>query len=103
MLKANIATAKNELSRLLRRVKRGESVLITERNRPIAELRPCGAPAEGSEDALLASLHHSGVLRPPSSPTWDVDAFLDTLPPMAPLPVEQSLVAAVLAEREEST
>lgn len=44
MKTANIATAKNELSRLLRRVKRGETIVITERTRPVARLPPTCPP-----------------------------------------------------------
>lgn len=38
MITASVATTKNQLSRLLRRVKLGESILITDRNRPVARL-----------------------------------------------------------------
>ncbi len=48
MIRVNIAEAKVGLSRLLRAVRQGESVVICERNVPVAELRslpsPAGAP-----------------------------------------------------------
>jgi len=73
MLKANIATAKNELSRLLRHVKRGERVIITERNHPIAQLQPFVANEHDPDSPALAPLYEAGVLTPPQSSHWDVD------------------------------
>jgi prevent-host-death family protein len=40
MLRVNITQAKARLSELLRRVKAGQSIIISVRNVPIAELRP---------------------------------------------------------------
>lgn len=40
MLKANISKAKNELSRYLDAVRGGETVIILDRNRPIAQIQP---------------------------------------------------------------
>lgn len=40
MKTASIATAKNQLCRLIKRVKRGETILITDRNHPVARLQP---------------------------------------------------------------
>jgi prevent-host-death family protein len=95
---ANIATAKNQFSRLIEQVKQGGSVLITERNRPVARLLPLAAA-----DVSLASLHQAGVLQPPVREAWDVESFLQSLPAdAAELSADQSLVAAVLAERAES-
>lgn len=101
MLTANIATAKNELSRLLRHVKRGESVLITERNYPVARLEPI-APTGDMPSAALAPLYEAGVLTPPRKSSWDVQAFLSSLPASPLPPSERNLVSAVLADREES-
>ena len=95
---ANVATTRNELSRLLRRVKRGETVVITERNRPIARLLPI-APAENPGEADLEALVAAGVLLPPAGARLDVAAFLTA--PRASLPPEASLTAAVRVEREE--
>jgi prevent-host-death family protein len=39
----NIQDAKTHLSRHLKRVKRGETLVICDRNRPVAELRPLAA------------------------------------------------------------
>ena len=99
MVKASVATAKNELSRLLRRVKRGERVIITERNHPIAQLQPYTACAADGPESALAALYEAGVLIAPASPRLDVTAFLAL--PTGTLPVSQSLTSAILAEREE--
>lgn len=40
MTNVNTAEAKAHLSRLLKRVKAGETIVICERNVPVAELRP---------------------------------------------------------------
>jgi prevent-host-death family protein len=99
MRNASVATAKNEFSRLLRRVKRGETVVITERNHPIARLQPIPAFAVGLDNSSLAALHDSGALLPPAGGALDVAAFLAA--PRPALSASHSLAAAVLTEREE--
>jgi prevent-host-death family protein len=91
---SNIASAKSHFSRLSDRVKQGETVLITERNRPVATLQPVSqAFPEG-----LRTLHSSGLLVPPGK-VLDAAAFLAA--PRAALASEHSLTQAILAEREE--
>jgi len=49
-----VAELRQNLSRYLRRVERGERLLVTDRNRPVAELGP--PPSAGSElDRLIAA------------------------------------------------
>jgi prevent-host-death family protein len=100
MVKANVATAKNQLSRLLRQVKRGQRVIITERNHPIAQLLPYSASDQGADTQVLAALYEDGVLIEPSEKRLDVTAFLSL--PTATLARGQGLADAVLAEREDS-
>jgi prevent-host-death family protein len=94
MRSASVSVAKNSLSALLRRVQRGETILITDRGVPIARLEPvtaAGAPA------ALATLVREGLLTPAKrSPTLDV---LDL-----PLPaVSRGISAsALLIEERES-
>jgi prevent-host-death family protein len=93
MQTANIATAKNQFSRLIDQVKRGETIVITERNRPVARLQPLAAGG-----TPLDALYASGLLSPPQC-ALDVTAFL-----AAPRPVvaaETSLRGAILSERED--
>ena len=92
---SNIAAAKSHFSHLIDLVKQGQTVLITERNKPVATLQPVSQ----SFPAGLAALHASGLLTSPGK-TLDVAAFLSA--PRASLTVETSLTQAVLAEREES-
>jgi prevent-host-death family protein len=99
MLTASIATAKNELSRLLRRVKRGERVIITERNHPIAQLQPFSVTEGETSSPALAALYEAGVLTPPATPGLDVAAFLAM--PTITLSARKSLAVAILSEREE--
>jgi len=99
MLIANVATAKNELSRLLRRVKRGERVIITERNHPIAQLQPFTAAETDAATPALTRLYEAGALNPPINSKFDVVAFLAM--PRAALSSSLTLSAAVIAEREE--
>ena len=95
MKTATISETKNNLSRLLVRVKRGESVLILERDRPIARIVPVEA-AQGTEDERLAELERRGVLRrAPSGP-------LKKLPPPIRLPQGVSLLEALLQDREQA-
>jgi len=91
---ASIATAKNQLSRLLKRVQGGESILITDRNHPVAILQ-----AVAGTDNTLAGLHAAGILSPPRNAVWDALAFAGK--PRAKLTAATSLAAAVLAERQE--
>jgi prevent-host-death family protein len=55
-----VAELRQNLSRYLRRVERGERLLVTDRNRPVAELGP--PPSTGAElDRLIAE----GRVSPP--------------------------------------
>jgi prevent-host-death family protein len=89
---ANIAAAKNHFSRLIEQVKQGETVVITDRNRPVAQIRPLDAG-----EAPLETLHASGLLNPPQT-TLNVAAFLAAARPVAP--ASGSLRDAILEERE---
>jgi antitoxin (DNA-binding transcriptional repressor) of toxin-antitoxin stability system len=47
MIRLNIHEAKTQLSKHLRRVKNGETIILCERNVPIAEIRPIKAGNRG--------------------------------------------------------
>lgn len=91
---SNIASAKSQFSRLIDLVKQGQTVMITERNKPVATLQPILT----SSSAGLEALHASGLLTPPGK-VLDVAAFFAA--PRASLAAENSLTHAILAEREE--
>lgn len=75
MKRASVSEAKNGLSGLLGEVRRGETVLITHRGRPIARIEPCHVVGPGEEHAV-AELLQRGVAVPPRGPL-DVERFLD--------------------------
>ena len=54
MIKLNIHQAKTHLSRYLARLKAGETLVICERNTPIAEIRPLPAPSKKPRPLGLA-------------------------------------------------
>jgi len=74
MKKASVSEAKNGLSGLLSEVRRGESVLITHRGRPVARIEPCQVAGPEAEDAI-SELLQRGVAAPPRAPL-DVERFL---------------------------
>lgn len=93
MKTANIATARNQLSRLLQRVKRGETVLITDRKKPVARLVPVQETGE-----VVSRLVAEGKLLPRKGPRLDVKAFLEM--PRPKLSAQNSLSKAIMEERE---
>jgi antitoxin (DNA-binding transcriptional repressor) of toxin-antitoxin stability system len=66
MQKANIADLKNNLSRYLRKVRSGETVLIMERNRPIARIERVAAESESQD--RWARLEAAGIVTAPTHP-----------------------------------
>lgn len=94
MESASIATAKNQFSRLIDRVKHGESILITERNRPVARLEPLL-----EHGTALETLHAGGLLSPPKS-RLDLAAFFAM--PAPSLTASASLSRAIFDERQEA-
>lgn len=73
MKTATITEAKNGLSALIDRVKAGESIVITDRGKPVAVLE--GIAQEIDWNAKLASLERRGLIRRPAR-QLDVEAFL---------------------------
>jgi prevent-host-death family protein len=97
MRKANISETKNHLSKLLEEVKNGTTILILDRNRPVARLEPV-ATDEQSNTERVAALVHGGLAAAPSHP-FDAAAFLSRR--MVRLKAGASAVRALLSEREE--
>lgn len=95
MKTATISHAKNHLSELLAGVKRGESVLILERDRPIARIVPVEA-SEREDGERLADLERRGIIRRAARPPRK------TLPPPIELPDGVSILEALLRERDEA-
>lgn len=96
MKTATISETKNSLSALLDRVRHGETVLITDRSRPVARLEPVASAEDaGPDEGRLARLERVGVIR--RARRGRLDEILRVSPP-AP---EQGgdVLAALLDER----
>lgn len=95
MKRATISETKNQLSALLDRVRHGESVLVTDRGRPVARLEPIAGADAGSDEARLARLERAGVIRRAAS------ARLDEIVRVPPPAAEGGgdIVAVLLDER----
>lgn len=76
MIRLNIHEAKTHLSKHLRRVKKGETIILCERNVPIAEIRPIKA---GNRGPRPIGLDKGRLIVPEnfndSLPDWLLDAF----------------------------
>ncbi|MGH9465689.1 MAG: type II toxin-antitoxin system Phd/YefM family antitoxin [Thermoanaerobaculia bacterium] len=97
MKQAKIGQLKDSLSRYLDFVRAGGEVLVLDRDRPVARLVPVGRAggAPGPDEERLARLERQGLLR---RGVGDPAEWLDRL---RPVKLGRSLVADVLAEREE--
>ena len=65
MKKAGIAALKNNLSRYIDQVKAGESILVMDRNQPVAQIVPLGSKGRGlaSSEDRLTRLERKGLIR----------------------------------------
>ena len=96
MKTVKIAELKNRLSYYLRRVQRGESILVCDRDRVIARIERVGAhaPVPGNDADWLDRLERRGVIRRGTgAPTRE---WLVRKPP-----VGADVVGALLRDREE--
>lgn len=97
MQRTSITDAKNNLSALLDRVRRGETVLICDRNRPVARLQPVGPGDAGGPDApWLAGLVRDGLVAAAGKPL-SAQRLPAPVKPARPV----SIVDALRADREE--
>jgi antitoxin (DNA-binding transcriptional repressor) of toxin-antitoxin stability system len=95
MRAVGIKELKNRLSEYVRIAAAGERVLVTDRDRVVAELvapQP-GTPATVA-DAALAEAVREGWLKPPVLP-------VGTVPPRAPVAPLATLLAELDADRDE--
>ena len=96
MKTASISTAKNRLSALIDLVRKGETVTITDRDQPVAQLTPL-PPYSVAAASRLAALERAGLVKRARA-TAGKD-LLDRLPPMPR--TEADVLGALLAERDE--
>lgn len=97
MKRAKIAELKNNLSRYLEHVKAGGSVIVLDRDRPVAQIVPLpggGRHGAGGDDARLARLERRGLIRRGTGglPEW--------LGRRRPPRLRGSVLRDLLAERE---
>ncbi len=95
---ASITEAKNQLSALLDQVRSGETVVITDRDRPVARLEPVGADDQTDPEGRLAHLERRGIIRRASVKPSEL--LLQKPPPTAN--DGASILTALLAERDEA-
>ncbi|MBY0490286.1 MAG: type II toxin-antitoxin system prevent-host-death family antitoxin [Gemmatimonadaceae bacterium] len=83
MRTVGIRELKTHLSQVLREVQGGETVLVTDRGRVIAELRQPGLSAAplSPVDQKLAELAAKGILRLAEKPKWDYEPSPVHVPP----------------------
>ncbi len=90
-----ISELKNRLSYYLRKVRRGERVLVCDRDRVIASIEPAGGSGlSRDEDGWIGELEKLGVVR---RPTGSLDRDFVKRRALT----DGDAVAALLAEREE--
>jgi antitoxin (DNA-binding transcriptional repressor) of toxin-antitoxin stability system len=93
MRAVGIKELKNRLSEYIRIAAAGERVLVTDRDRVVAELiAPQAGTPETASDAALAEAVRAGWLRPPVLP-------IGTVPPWAPVAPLAELLAELDHDR----
>lgn len=93
MQTVSVTEAKNNLSKLLKKVKHGQTVLILDRKIPVARLEPLNGTEPG-EDPRITELVRQGVLKRGKG-KLPKDFWTRPLPKL-----RGSLVEAVLKNRE---
>ena len=63
MKTASISQTKNQLSALIDQVRQGETIVITDHDRPVAKLVPAQAEIGGDAARSLAQLERKGIIR----------------------------------------
>jgi len=98
MTTASISETKAKLSALLDRVRAGETVTITDRGVPVAQIVPLAQRSDVDWEQRLERLERQGLIRRPKE-KLDLDWFLSR-----PLPKSrESVLEALLEERREDT
>lgn len=98
MFQANISTLKNELSAILRKVRKGEEVIILDRNQPVAKIiKLHTAPKPQNDEALMAELEKRGVVKRPTRKPISLEWIKKNM-----VKCSGSAVEALLKDREEA-
>jgi prevent-host-death family protein len=97
MRTATITETKNHLSALIHAVRRGESIIVMDRKKPVARIESVSPASVEGPDGRLNRLQREGVLL--SARGGRVDGVLKSPPPRPRKPV--SAVRALCSERAE--
>ncbi len=99
MNQANISYTRNHLSEMLARVRNGESILIVDRQHPVARLEPVSGPSVRDDASWQADLVRRGLLRTARTP---LDAKALSALPLPGSEPDGDILDALLADREEA-
>lgn len=94
MENVSISQLKNQLSAYLKKVEAGQTVVVTDRNKPVARLEPIAAA--GRESDRIAMLLQQGLVSMPKAPPLSIEEIRKRRP-VAP---GARLLEALLEERE---
>lgn len=94
MKTASISQTKNQLSALIDQVRQGETIVITDHDRPVAKLVPAQADNDEEAAGALANLERKGIIRRGNSEAHRLAA------PIKPR-AGSSALAALLQDRQE--
>lgn len=96
MKMATISQAKNQFSAFIELVRHGETVIVTDRERPVARIEPIIASAVDDDDMRVARLERTGVIRRGAcAPVDEVD-----LPEPAEATHGTDILTILMEERE---
>ncbi len=90
----SVSELKTHLSKYLRLVRRGEVLLIRDRDQIVARVEGAGPTAGGADNQRVARLEGAGILRRPRR-------ALDPALPKRRIRARASVVTALIAERDE--
>lgn len=94
MERVSISELKDQLSAYLKKVRDGQTLLVTDRNKPVARLEPVTKAA--SENQRIARLVEQGIVSMPKAPPVSIEE-IRRMRPVAP---GARLLEALLEERE---
>lgn len=98
MFSINISSLKNQLSEVLKKVQKGQDVIVLDRERAIAKISALNpSDINSNDDLLLDELEKSGVVTKPKGKKVTAQWLKNNM-----VKTTGSAVAAVLQEREES-
>ena len=94
MEKVSVSQLKDQLSAYLKKVRAGQTVVVTDRNKPVARLEPIGPTAWDSE--RIAELVRQGLVSMPKAPPLTIEEIRR----MRPVVPGARLLEALLEERD---